>query len=109
MEEVIQLVIKSYGIVGLVMISPFVAMIALWKAYEKVRGELQAANEKISATQDKRVEDAKEVATKLLTMTAEHASLGKETNMALDRVSDMLTVMQNARFAGRAPRERDGS
>lgn len=102
MEELFTLIAKSYGLVGLVLLSPFVAMVFLWRNNQELHKELAAANEKIGAVKDQRVEDAKEVAASLLKMTAEHAALSKETNMALERVGDLLTVMQNSRYSGRS-------
>lgn len=93
MEELVQAILQSYGIVGVILVAPFVVLKLLWSAYQKKDKELAAANEKIVAMQEKRVEDAKAIAEKLIEMSSEHASLTKETNLALDRVGDTLTIL----------------
>jgi hypothetical protein len=96
-EDLLQLILKTYGVAGIIMLSPFAAVWILWKANEKLRTEIQSANDKVSAVQDKRVDDAKEVASKLLAMAKEHAALATETNAALDRVGDMMSMIQSRR------------
>lgn len=88
MDELIQLIFKSYGLVGVILASPLVAVVFLWRHNQALQDKLQAAN-------DKRVEDAQRITDKLMLMSSEHASLSKETNLALDRIGDVLTT-QNA-------------
>jgi predicted sugar kinase len=94
-EELFQLIIKSYGLLGLVMLSPFVALKFMWSHAKDLQKDLKAANERINETHSRRVEDSKEIADKLMEMIKEHAELSKETNIALERVGDMLSVLQN--------------
>lgn len=98
MEQLFELIFKSYGIVGLIIISPLVALKFMWTHLKEVQVQLQTANERVNETHSRRVEDAKEIAGKLMAMIAEHAELSKETNMALEKVGDMLTVLQNSGF-----------
>lgn len=98
MEELIQLITRTYGLIGIILLMPFVLMKFLWSDNKSLRKELAAANEKIVSMQEKRVQDAKDISEKLIEMSSEHAGLTKETNIALDRVGDTLTVMARAGF-----------
>ena len=96
MEQLFELVFKSYGIVGLIILAPLVALKYMWNHAKDLQAQLQVANERVNETHSRRVEDAKEIGGKLMVMMGEHASLSKETNMALEKVGDMLTVLQNS-------------
>jgi hypothetical protein len=96
MEELIQLVVKSYGIIGIILLTPFIALKFLWSEYQKLRKDLAVANDKVVEAQKQRVEDAKAISEKLIEMSSEHASLTKETNHALEQVGDTLTVIVNS-------------
>jgi hypothetical protein len=93
MESILDLIVKSYGIVGVILISPILAMKYLWNHNQSLQEKLQAANDKVAATESKRTDDAKEIAKTLISMAAEHAGLAKETNLALDRLGDTLTLI----------------
>jgi hypothetical protein len=101
-EELVQLVFKTYGIVGLLLIAPLVALKFMWNHTRDLQVQLQAASDRVNGVHDQRVKDAKEIAEKLMDMIQEHAALSKETNMALDRVGDMLSILQNNAMALRA-------
>jgi predicted sugar kinase len=105
MDDLIQLVTKTYGLVGVILLAPFVLMKFLWSDNKSLRKQLADANERVVATQEKRIEDAKAISQKLIEMSSEHAGLTKETNIALDRVGDTLTVMASAGFYRRPPAE----
>jgi len=94
-DELLKLIMNTYGIVGLIILSPLVALKFMWEHSKDLQKQLQAANERVNETHSRRVEDAKEVGGKLMEMIGEHAELSKETNMALERVGDMLSVLQN--------------
>lgn len=98
MEDLIQLVTKTYGLVGVILLAPFALMKFLWADNKALRRQLEVANEKVNAVQEKRIEDAKAISEKLIEMSSEHAGLTKETNIALDRVGDTLTLMASAGF-----------
>jgi hypothetical protein len=95
MEEIFKLIVRSYGIIGLVLLSPFVAVFFLWKHNQKLQDKHEAALDKVNDTHLKRVDDAKQISEKLMGMVQEHAELTKETNVALDRVGDALTILQS--------------
>lgn len=83
MEELIQLVIKSYGIVGLFLLAPLIAIVYLWRRNNKLDTDM-------SRIQELRVEDAKSVSAKMMEIVVEQAGLNKETNIALDQVRELL-------------------
>ena len=97
MEHVIELVLKSYGVLGLILLSPMVAMKFLWDHNKNLQERLQAANDKVVEISNKRTEDAKAIAEKLMEMSGEHAGLTTETNNALDRVRETLKVLASSR------------
>lgn len=83
MEELVQLVIKTYGLVGLFLLAPMVAIVYLWRRNNKLDADM-------SRIQELRVEDAKSVSAKMMEIVVEQAGLNKETNMALDQVRELL-------------------
>jgi single-stranded DNA-specific DHH superfamily exonuclease len=87
MEDLAQLVIKTYGIAGLIMISPFIAVVFLWRHCVSQAKE-QAAE--ISRINEQRVAELKATTEKLVALISEQSALNKETNMALERVGDVL-------------------
>jgi hypothetical protein len=94
MEELIKSVQQSYGLVGVILASPLAGLIYIWR-------DNKALQEQVVEAQKQRVVDAQQVADKLIMMIQEQAGLAKETNIALDRLgnmlSSMLAVAQNAR------------
>lgn len=104
MDEIIQLVIKSYGVIGLVMLSPFVAVFFLWKQNQVLHKQIAdlttassdrivAAGEKVVEAQRQRVADAQAIMERLVVMVGEQSGLNKETNVALERVGDLMSMM----------------
>lgn len=86
MEELITLILKSYGIIGLIMCSPFVAVVFLWKNVIALHKELYKVHEM-------RINDAKAVSEKLMMIVQEQSSLNKETNLILERVGESLSYL----------------
>lgn len=86
MEEVIQLIAKTYGIAGLIMLSPFVAVVFVWRHSILQGKELSRINEQ-------RVVEARAIIDKLIIIVGEQSALNKETNIALERVGDMMSIM----------------
>lgn len=89
MDEIIQLVIKSYGLLGLLLIAPWIVVIFLWKDNKFIRQELVD-------TQQKRVQDAKELSRELLTTASADSALKKETNILLERMGDTLDRLERS-------------
>lgn len=86
MEELIESVQQSYGIVGVILASPLAALIYIWK-------DNKALQEQVVEAQKQRVADAQNVSDKLIVMVQEQAGLAKESNIALDRLGNMLSSM----------------
>lgn len=94
MDELVQLVFKTYGLIGLFLIAPVVGISYLWRRNNKLDADM-------SRIQESRVKDAKDVSDKLMEIVIEQASLNKETNMALDQVRELLskvTTTNTGRF-----------
>jgi hypothetical protein len=111
MDDLIQLIVKSYGIVGLLILSPMITTVYLWREtvrLNKEHNELQAAHmkfiddlgQRVVAAQEKRVLDSQGVTNKLVEMIANHTTAQKETNIALDRVGDMVSMLLGNQSAG---------
>lgn len=83
MEELVQLVIKSYGLVGLFILAPMVALSYLWRRNNKLDAD-------ISRIQELRVNDAKAIAEKMMEIAIEQSATSKETSIALDQVRELL-------------------
>lgn len=109
MNEIVELVVKSYGVIGIILLSPMVALKFLWDHNKKLIDQIQAANDKQAEVSNKRVEDAKAIAEKLMELSSEHAGLSKETNIALERIGDTLTVLANQNGGRLVPRRRASS
>lgn len=97
MEELVQLIVKTYGVAGLIMLSPFAAVIFLWRHYikvvEKHHKAIEDLQNKLHDLNQKRVDDAKAITERVITLVGEQSSLNKETNMALERVGDALALI----------------
>lgn len=104
MEELVHLIAKTYGIVGLLILSPMVAAVYLWR--DNVRLNTKVADmaeahaksvddlgQRVVGAQEKRVADSQGVTEKLVEMIGDHTSAQKETNTALDRIGDMVSML----------------
>jgi hypothetical protein len=93
-EELIQLIAKTYGIAGLIMLSPFIMLGYVWRNNQKLHAEIsKVQSERATAVekiQEARVGDAKAMSEKMLVLVEEQAGLNKETNIALDQVRELL-------------------
>lgn len=106
MEELLQLVLKTYGIAGVVMMSPLGAVVYLWKENKDLHNKISdLANDhadrieeistKVVAAQSQRVDDAHAVMEKFVTLVGETSEAMKETNIALSRLADMVQMLIN--------------
>jgi hypothetical protein len=104
MESLVDAIVKSYGIIGLFMLAPIVAAVYLWKDNVRLNKALQELAQKytdsidgmgqrVVAAQEKRVEDSKSISVQLMSMVGEHAAQAKEQTLALDRVGDMVAML----------------
>ena len=89
MDELIQLIAKTYGLIGLFMIAPFIAVVYLWKDNNALRKEL-------IEIQQKRVEDNQHVAESVLSVVKEQSSINNDTNRLLDRISQTLDRLERS-------------
>lgn len=96
MEEVLTLIYKTYGLVGLAIIAPFVACVYLWRENKAIHKEtakqLQATNDRIASALQQRVVDAQSITNKLIEIISEQSAVNKETNLALDRLETKLKI-----------------
>lgn len=104
MEELINLVVKTYGLVGFVLLAPYVALVYMWRQNVKLNADLVAYGEKlamakegVTAAQAQRVVDAQQTATKMMELVSEQSGLNKETNITLDQLRELLMMMQTRR------------
>ena len=120
MEDLIQAVVKSYGLVGVFMVSPVVSTVYLWienrrlntkmqDMAEKFTTQIDSMGQRVVAAQDKRIEDSARITTQLVQMVTESVGSAKDTAVALDRVGDMVSMVGgqinslNAQIGGHAP------
>ena len=112
MEELVQLIVKTYGIVGIILLTPTVACIFLWRHYVsvteghtghgKVWGDkLQALADsnaaKIEVLQQKRIDDVRALGDAVLRIAIEQAAMNKETNMLMERINETLQAVISSR------------
>lgn len=94
MDEVIQLIGKSYGIIGLIILSPFIGIVYLWghmKSQAKAQDEdYRKLEEKHEALHEKRNNDAKVMSEKVIEMASEQATLLTQTNASMDQIQELL-------------------
>lgn len=94
MDELVQLIAKTYGIAGLIMLSPFIMLSYVWRSNIKLHTEVSKIQElrtaDITKVQEARVNDAKQISDKMMELVEEQAGLNKETSMALDQVRELL-------------------
>ena len=93
MEELLQLIAKTYGLVGLLIVAPFVATVYLWKQNAKLHAEVVFATQAATKATEQRVTDAQQITTKIIALVEEQAGLNKETNIALDQVRELLMTI----------------
>jgi hypothetical protein len=100
--SVIELITKTYGLVGLLMLSPIMACIFLFRENQKLHKEqldamttlanaIQTSNELALEAQKMRVTDAQSVAQKLLDAMMKQTETNKETNIVLNLLNQELS------------------
>lgn len=114
MTDLVDLISKTYGLVGLLILAPFASTVYLWlyivrtreamlsQSMEFIRhmsqlnqlriDDMTKSNSQLSSVQEKRVSDAQEVVNKLITTVSEQTAMNAETNLALERVGDFLSI-----------------
>ena len=85
---------KSYGLLGVFIIAPLIALIFVWRhsesRIEKLQNEVVKATKEIAEAQKQRVKDAQDVNVKLIEVVKEQTGLSIETNLALERIGDAM-------------------
>ena len=98
MEEIFLLFYKTYGLIGLIILAPFVACFYLWRENKNLHSvhvrQLQSANDRVASALQQRVVDAQAITNKLVEIVSEQAAVNKETNLALDRLENKLAVLK---------------
>lgn len=83
MEELLLLISKTYGLVGLFIVAPVGALVVVWRHNVKLQKDLAEA-------QKLRVKDAQDINSKLIDIVREQTGLSTETNLALERIGDAM-------------------
>ena len=98
MEELFTLIYKSYGLVGILVISPVVACIYIWRENKALHlataRQIAVSHDRVAAALQQRVEDAQSITNKLVEIVSEQAAVNRETNLALDRLETKLAVLK---------------
>lgn len=100
MEELLLLIQKTYGLVGIFVVAPLIALIVVWKQNSKLQNEVVKAKDKEVEAQKQRVKDAQDINIELIKLVREQTSLNTETNLALERIGDALNELQTQRMTG---------
>lgn len=95
MEEIIVLVQKSYGLLGVFLVLPLVAVIVVWRQNVKLQDKVLKAHEDTTDAHKQRVKDAQEINVKLIDVLKEQTGLNIETNLALERIGDALNEVHH--------------
>lgn len=104
MDEIIQLIIKTYGIVGIILLIPLFGIGWVYKDNRKMSKEhdkdikilTQTWEDRLERLHNQRVMDAQAITAKLVEIVSEQSGLNKETNLALSRISETMTHLDNS-------------
>jgi hypothetical protein len=83
MEELLLLIQKTYGLIGIFLLMPVLGLIAVWRQNIKLQKDVAEA-------QKLRVKDAQDINAKLIDIVREQTGLSTETNLALERIGDAM-------------------
>lgn len=83
MSELLLLVERTYGLVGIFLLAPVGALAVVWRQNVKIQTALAEA-------QKLRVKDAQDINSKLIDIVREQTGLSTETNLALERIGDAM-------------------
>lgn len=101
MEELVQLIVKSYGVVGLIMLSPLVGIVYVWRHSHQIQSaadtERAKMQESLNQVNEKRVNDLKEISERLVKVISTNTSTTAETNILLERLGSYLSSAQQAK------------
>ncbi len=101
MEDLFQLVLKSYGIVGILLLLPVAACVVLWKQNLVLHAEVVAqsaialdAQRQRSTDQSARVKDNERMTERLMDIIKEQTELNTEINGVLSRVVETVERLE---------------
>lgn len=114
MEEIIQLIIKTYGLIGIFLLLPLVFCYLLWREnktltkqlqtnHDSAAKKIQECNDRIVEAHKARVIDGQAINNRLIEMVSEQAALNKETIMAMDKLGEKVSSL-HGQGAGAARR-----
>lgn len=116
MDKIIQLTLETYGISGMVMLSPLLAVVYLWRENQSLTQKHSDELAKLNASrvsdsqkcvscpnvaalneiQNQRVKDAQQIGNKLIQVMSEQSALNQQTNSALEQLGNVLSLQSAA-------------
>lgn len=101
MEELLNLILKTYGLVGVLILLPAIACVFLFRQNRELHAEVVAqTNLALEAQKDRtkdqqvRVADTERMMEKLLEIVREQTALNTEINGVLTRLSDSVDKLE---------------
>lgn len=108
MEELFNLVLKSYGIVGILILLPAAAAFVLWKQNERLHAEVVAqttlaleAQKDRTKDQQARVADTERMMEKVVEIVREQTALNTEINGVLSRLGESVDKLERSILVGK--------
>ena len=108
MEELIALVLKSYGLVGFLILLPALGCFVLWTQNKELHKEVVSqtnlaveAHKSRVADQAARVADTERMMQKIVEIVKEQSSLNANTNELLSRLGETVEKMERHIFFNR--------
>lgn len=105
MEDLFQLILKTYGIAGVLLLLPVVSMMVLWRQNKALHDEVVSqTNTAIEAQkqrvedQNKRVADNERMMTRLMEVVREQAQINTDVKNVLDRLAESVDRMERAQL-----------
>lgn len=101
MDELLTLVLKTYGLVGVLILLPAAASIVLWRQNKALHEEVVSqtnlaldAQKERTKDQQTRVADTERMMEKLLEIVKEQTALNTEINGVMSRLSESVDKME---------------
>lgn len=108
MDELLTLVLKSYGIVGILILLPAAAAFVLWKQNKELHAEVVAqtslaldAQKDRTKDQQARVADVERLMEKVIEIVREQTALNTEINGVLSRLGESVDKLERTILAGK--------
>jgi len=108
MDELLALVLKSYGIVGILILLPAAAAFVLWKQNKELHAEVVtqtnlALDVQKDRTKDQqaRVADVERLMEKVVEIVREQTALNTEINGVLSRLGESVDKLERTILAGK--------